>query len=220
MKAAVWRRAVVAHVLPTLPGEWLVTNYALVQAPVVHLARAVVRRPSSFGDSYYLHVVVQPLYVDMETWQANMDFLLGHATGEGYWPGFASPADGSTALAGLARLVRDEAMPYLAAHGTPDGFLALCRAAVARHPSFGKVYPMRQQAATEALLGDLAAAARTLAEIRRIADQTPDAPRWLHDIADEADLFAAAVRTDPATVPDRLSTVEQRMRAQFRLPGG
>lgn len=210
MKAATWRRAVTESVLPGLPGGWLATGYALVQEPIGPLARAIVRSPG-----YYLYVTVQPLYVEMDTWQANTRLQLG-----GLWPGFDRPAEAADALGPLAALLRNEAVPYLAEHGTPAGFRELCRAEAAALPSFGRVYLLRQQAATEALLGDHAAAAATLAEIGTTAAAVPGAPSWLTVLAAEAGEFRRALADDPASVTARLTATEALMRQRLGLPGG
>lgn len=220
MKAEVWRRAVNAHVVPRLPGAWLATGYALVQAPVAHLANAVVRIPSSYGTSYRLHVVVQPLYVELEGWQGRSLRQLGRSRGQGYWPGFDTVGEGSESMGRMAVLVESDALPLLAEHGTLAGFRRLCQDVAAEHPSFGKVYPLREQAATEVLLGDSAAAVATLNEIRAIADATNEAPSWLHRIAAEADSFRAMVSADPTAAADALTGVEERMRTSLRLPRG
>jgi hypothetical protein len=219
MKAALWRRGVTDEVLPGLPGEWVVANYALVQAPIGPLARAVVRSPGSFGSGYYLYVTVQPLYVAMETWQANLRLQLGRAAGHGMWAGFDRSAEAPAALDQLAGLIRDEAVPYLAEHGTAEGFRELCRAEAAAMPGFGRVYLLRQQAATEALLGDYPAAAATLDEITATAAAVPGAPDWLTGLAAEAGEFRAALNGDPGSVPARLAATETLMRQRLGLPG-
>jgi hypothetical protein len=206
-------------VIPRLPGEWLVTGYALVQALVEHLACAVIRDPSSFGPSYRLRVMIQPLYVEMDGWQGRSTIQLGRGHGQGLWPGFDSVAEGAESMRRMAELVESDALPYFAAHGTLQDFRELCRDTAAAHPSFGKVYPLRQQAATEVLLDEYAAAIGTLTEIRTIADTTRDAPDWLKAIADEADAFRTLVATDPAAARTALSEVEDWMRARLQLPG-
>jgi hypothetical protein len=218
MKSTTWRRAVENDVLPALPGDWLATGYAILQAPIGPLARAIVRTPSSFGSNYYLHVTVQPLYIEMEGWQADLRLQLGHATGEGLWPGFETLQEGTESLRRLANRIQDEALPYLSKHGTPDGFIRLCREQAANHPSFGKVHLLRQLAATEALTSDLAAARRTLTEIDSVAAGVPGAPSWLRDIAAEADSFRATVTTRPDSVPGLLATTEEHMRRRLGLP--
>ena len=220
MKAAVWRRAVTASVLPGLPGDWLATGYALVQEPIGPLARAIVRSPSSYGTGYYLYVTVQPLFVEMETWQANMPVQLGHAAGRGRWPGFDRLDQSAGAFDALAELIREEALPYLAEHGTPAGFRELCRAEAAAMPGFGRVYLQRQQAATEVLLGDHAAAAATLAEIGATAAAVPGAPPWLAELAAEAGEFRRMLADDPGSVEDRLAATGTHMRQRLGLPGG
>jgi hypothetical protein len=218
MKSDVWKPAVTRHALPELPGDWLVGSSTLVMAPVGHVAGAVVRNNSSFGTAYYLYVTVQPLYVEMDNWQGDLTLQLGHASGEGYWPGFDTPDDGAESMRTLARLVREEAVPYLARFTSPEGFLELCRRAAAEHPAAGKVYLLRQQAATELLLGDAAAATGTLATIRAAADATADPPRWLLDIAADADALRATVTADPDAGRRLLAETERRMRERLRLP--
>lgn len=217
MKAEVWRRAVTAHVVPRLPGTWLATGYALVQAPITHLASAVVRVPSSYGTSYRLQVVVQPLYVELEGWQGRSLRQLGRGRGQGHWPGFDTVNEGAESMGRLAVLVESDALPLFAEHGTLAGFRRLCQNAAAEHPSFGKVYPLREQAATEVLLGENTAAVATLDEIQAIADATDEAPSWLHQIAAEADSFREAVAADPTAAADTLAAVEERMRTTLRL---
>jgi hypothetical protein len=219
MKAAVWQRAVTAQVIPHLPGEWLATGYALIQAPVGHLARAVVRNPSSYGPSYELLVMVQPLYVEMEGWQGRSTIQLGRGRGQGYWPGFSTAAEGTESTARMVRLVESDALPYLTEYGTLEGFRRMCREAAAEHPSFGKVYLLQQQAATEVLLDEPGAALATLAEIRATADAVAGAPAWLTELAAQADAFRALVATDLPAAVRELGQVEERMRARLDIPG-
>jgi len=213
-----WKRAVRTSTVPELPGDWLVQGTALVRLPVGPVACAVVRNNSGFGSGYYAHVTLQPLYVPADTWQATLGFRLGERTAQSLRPGFDTPEEGAESMRELAGLVRAEALPHFERYGTPDGFLELCRSAAAEHPAAGRVHLLRQQAATEILLGERDAALATLDAIAEVAHATTDAPAWLSTHAEEAERLSLLVDEGLEKARAELSDTETRTRAAFRLP--
>jgi hypothetical protein len=57
LPSGAWREAMVHHVLPQLPGQWLAGDYDLVRLPAGPIACMV------FPDQRNGHAVIQPLYV-------------------------------------------------------------------------------------------------------------------------------------------------------------
>ncbi|MFD7713886.1 hypothetical protein ACFV6E_39545 [Streptomyces sp. NPDC059785] len=162
---------------------------------------------------------MQPLYVPMDTWQASSGFRLGERTGHPLRPGFDTPEEGAESMRELAALVRTEALPHFERYGSPQGFLDWCRTAAAGHPVADRARLLRQQAATEVLLGQVSAALATLDGVSAVADGVPDPPDWLSVLDKEARQLSRLVREEglEAARAD-LAQTETLMRTALGLP--
>lgn len=217
MRSALWKRAVQKYVVPQLPGDWFVDGTKLVMQPVGHVARAVVRADSKAG-TFYLYASLRPLFVGGTDWQSTLNRRLGGEPDRGlHLPSFEQVEDSAATMDTVVGLVISDALPYLTRHRSVEDFTALCRNTARDHPGAARVHALREQAAAQILLADTTAE-DTLAEIRRIADSTPEPPPWLLDLAVDTDRLGAELNVDPEAARRSLLAVEAQTRARFKLP--
>lgn len=217
MKAAVWKRAVTKYVVPELPGSWLVRSSELVREPAGHLVCAVTRRNSGFGSAYYLHAMVQPLYVPMDAWDETLALRVGQATGDAYWPGFEDLEEGRSSMSRMAELIREEALPYFQRYGRPEGYLELCEE-FQHGRDVPNLHVLWRQASTEVLIERYEAGLATLSRIHQLVHVDGDAAPWMLEIATAADELRSRVESQPVATRDSLLGVETQMCAHFKLP--
>ncbi|MFI0409099.1 hypothetical protein [Actinomadura sp. 3N508] len=189
----------------------------LIQQPVEHIACVISRRNSSHSSAYFMHALVEPLYVSTDVWQETMAVRLGQATGNSYWPAFETLDAGAESMARLVGLIKSEALPYFLRYGDLEGYHRLCEEF---HQGRDVINPniLWSQAATELMAEQHVEAMATLHQIRRVVDADDDPAPWMLQIAKDADACHTLIGSDAAAARRSLLETEQKMRTRFKLP--
>lgn len=221
MRGPIWQKAVKRFVLPELPGTWLVRTGELIMEPVGHVACAVGRLNARNGPTFSLFAHVQPLYVQIGGWQSMLALRLGRQGAGVSLPAFDTPEEGAHTMRSMVDLIRHEALPYFTSYGHLAGLLELCRVENRKFQAGGHYEILRQQAATEVMLGADSEAVVTLerlAKLMRALMSDGQPLPWMSDVLSDGETFRDRIIKDPANARAWLAQIEQEQRKELRLP--
>ena len=224
MKSSEWSRLARTHLLPALPGTWVVRSNHTTRLPTSHLAWVLTfqSRPGGF----FLDALAMPMFIYSEV--LVVDVTNRHLGGEQPHGHFFDHEHAARIVEApdrefpaLVQLVLDEALPHLqhVAGSVPAYLRQLETFAAARSSGRGTVHTEHTAAAASLLLGDVDSA-RT-AYRNMLAEALPvrqPHPPWLRDLVRSAEQRLDLDDHALHAVCEDLLRVEEQMRLRWKLP--
>ncbi len=224
MKTAEWRKVARPYLIPALPGRWTLNANNAFRLPTRHLAWIISFQLSAGG--FRIHALVLPMFVHSDVIDATVGArALGDPQPQGRYfrheDGARILADPETEMAAIRQLVLDEGIPHL--HHVGDDLPAylgqLAEFASSRPHGLGTGHTETVAAAAHLLLGDLTSARAAYQRVLEGALLYPHPhPNWLQALVRTAEERLDLDDASLHSVRDDLIEVEDRMRAQWKLP--
>ncbi len=218
MRTSVWVSEARRHLLPQLPGNWIITRHGRVlQRPVGLVGRgAAFQGPGS--DTFYMLALGEPLWAG-HPHTADYSIRLGLLSrASGNFRVWSTPEEAAEVFTEVAQSMREEVVPHCAMVDTPERLLARMRLLDTSRgsPNAHRLYDI---ASGEAICGLPQAALRTLTRLQQGAEETDLASQeWGRELLAEAAALVEQLAHDPAEAIRPLHAHAEWKRAELHIP--
>ncbi len=219
MRTSVWVSEARRHLLPRLPGSWIVTRQGVVvQRPVGLVLRGAAFQGRPGGSLFYMRIIGEPLWAGPPH-LASYSIRLGlPSRAPGGFRVWSTTEEAEEVFGDVAERILEEVVPHCAMVDTPERLLARMRLQDLTHQS-PNPHVLYDIAGGEALCGLPQAALRTLTRLQDVAEEQDLASQqWGRELLAKAATLAEQLTNDPTEAVRPLHAHAEWRRAQLHIP--